>query len=307
MPDFCYYEALEASKTATQPEIVSSYRKLALQHHPDRNRENPNATANFQRVRLLLPSLLTLSPAPLFPNNGTDFSYLTKIQAAYETLSDPAKRARYDSLTSGASRTNTQTSSAFHRTSSTDSNNEWYFDDDDNSNSGFGPGFFDFPFEAFFRRSRFSDRSRPRSPPSYEEMKSFFAEQEAEERTYRDELLADYRAKREEMEIQRLTKVEAKRAKEDAKREAFDKREKNERAAQEKLWEELHPANETERQETCLHSEFWSKIQQKKKFKCGTCGQKRGMVSYKCPHCALLACQVCVNKFSERRRGPKSG
>src|SRR4051812_4480024 len=49
-PDFCYYEALEVTKTATQDEIKSSFRQLAMQRHPDKNPGDPNATANFQKV-----------------------------------------------------------------------------------------------------------------------------------------------------------------------------------------------------------------------------------------------------------------
>jgi curved DNA-binding protein len=58
-----YYDILGVSKSATQEEIKKAYRKLASQHHPDKGGD----TAKFQ-----------------------------EIQTAYETLSDPNKRAEYD-------------------------------------------------------------------------------------------------------------------------------------------------------------------------------------------------------------------
>jgi molecular chaperone DnaJ len=51
--DFCYYKELGVEKTATASEIVSAYRKLAFERHPDRNPNDPEATANFQRVGLI--------------------------------------------------------------------------------------------------------------------------------------------------------------------------------------------------------------------------------------------------------------
>lgn len=58
-----HYQTLGISKTATQEEIKSAYRKLAAKHHPDRGGD----TATFQ-----------------------------KIQAAYNIIGDPAKRSEYD-------------------------------------------------------------------------------------------------------------------------------------------------------------------------------------------------------------------
>ena len=58
-----HYNTLGVPRSATQEEIKKSYRKLAMQHHPDR---------------------------------GGDQNKFQEIQTAYDTLSDPGKRASYD-------------------------------------------------------------------------------------------------------------------------------------------------------------------------------------------------------------------
>jgi molecular chaperone DnaJ len=63
-----YYEVLGVSRTASKEEIKDSYRKLALQYHPDRNKA-PDAEEKFK-----------------------------KISEAYAVLSDDEKRAEYDQL-----------------------------------------------------------------------------------------------------------------------------------------------------------------------------------------------------------------
>ncbi|BCS90677.1 MAG: chaperone protein DnaJ [Candidatus Micrarchaeota archaeon] len=61
-----YYKILGVSRDATQDEIKRAYRRLALQYHPDRNKD-PKAEEIFK-----------------------------KINEAYAVLSDPEKRAAYD-------------------------------------------------------------------------------------------------------------------------------------------------------------------------------------------------------------------
>lgn len=61
------YSVLGVSRTATDDEIHKAYRKLARQHHPDRNPGDKAAESKFKEV-----------------------------QAAYDVLSDKAKREEYD-------------------------------------------------------------------------------------------------------------------------------------------------------------------------------------------------------------------
>jgi len=63
----CLYEVLGVSLQATDEELKKAYRKQALIFHPDKNKDNDEATKNFQLV-----------------------------QQAYEVLSDPHERAWYD-------------------------------------------------------------------------------------------------------------------------------------------------------------------------------------------------------------------
>ena len=61
------YDVLGVPRTASEADIKRAYRRLAKQYHPDRNKDNPDAVARFK-----------------------------EIQEAYDVLSDPEARARYD-------------------------------------------------------------------------------------------------------------------------------------------------------------------------------------------------------------------
>jgi len=62
-----YYQILGVSRTASEKEIKQAYRRLARQYHPDLNPGDKSAEAKFK-----------------------------EINAAYEVLSDPEKRKKYD-------------------------------------------------------------------------------------------------------------------------------------------------------------------------------------------------------------------
>src|SRR5512136_457471 len=63
-----YYEVLGVPRTASKDQIKDTYRKLAMQYHPDRNK-SPDAEEKFK-----------------------------EISEAYAVLSDDEKRAQYDQL-----------------------------------------------------------------------------------------------------------------------------------------------------------------------------------------------------------------
>jgi curved DNA-binding protein len=64
-----YYKTLGVERDASEKEIKKAFRKLARQHHPDVNPDDPKAEERFK-----------------------------EINEAYEVLSDPDKRSKYDRL-----------------------------------------------------------------------------------------------------------------------------------------------------------------------------------------------------------------
>ncbi len=64
-----FYQTLGVSKTASDDELKKAYRKLAMQHHPDRNPGDKKAEEKFK-----------------------------ELSHAYDILSDPQKRAAYDRM-----------------------------------------------------------------------------------------------------------------------------------------------------------------------------------------------------------------
>ena len=69
-----YYEVLEVTKGASADDIKKAYRRLAIKHHPDKNLSDPHAAERFKDISI-----------------------------AYQTLSDPALRKKYNEFGAKAS------------------------------------------------------------------------------------------------------------------------------------------------------------------------------------------------------------
>lgn len=82
-------------------------------------------------------------------------------------------------------------------------------------------------------------------------------------------LRAQKQRREEETEARRLDKANTKKAAEQEKLKAKMVREGEERKKQEQRWAGLNATTDAEKQQTCLHSEFWPRQQQPRKFKVG--------------------------------------
>lgn len=97
---------------------------------------------------------------------------------------------------------------------------------------------------------------------------------------------------------------EQKRKEEEAAAKAKEERSKAEKLRQQKIWEDCGATTTVQKQKACEHTDTWPKVQSKKKgekVKCDSCGKRRGTIAFKCPHCDLVACQVCLSNFAKKR------
>lgn len=67
-----FYQVLGVAENASQDEIKKAYRKLAVKHHPDKNKGNKQAEERFKQIN-----------------------------EAYDVLGDPKKRQQYDAMRQG--------------------------------------------------------------------------------------------------------------------------------------------------------------------------------------------------------------
>lgn len=139
---------------------------------------------------------------------------------------------------------------------------------------------------------------------SPEEARKRKEEKESADAARRKRRADEFRRRKEAEEAQAKAREMAEAAEEAERVLAKERTELMERVRMERIWFAEKANTQEEKQELCLHTKFWAKEKSQKKFKCTTCGQKRGMVGHRCPHCDLLVCQVCLNKFNERRMAP---
>lgn len=137
-------------------------------------------------------------------------------------------------------------------------------------------------------------------PQNYEQQEAMFAEMEAREEEYRKQYREEVAARYEAEEQAKKAKIAAKKEQEDAEKRALAQQQADEKHKQQVRWKEAEATTVSEKQDICLHSQFWPKITQKRKFKCGGCFKKSGMTSFQCPHCSLLVCQTCNIKLRKQ-------
>jgi molecular chaperone DnaJ len=80
-----YYETLGVARGASDDDIKRAFRKMAMEHHPDRNRHDPKSEARFKEVN-----------------------------EAYDILKDPQKKAAYDRFGHAAFENGTGASAGAH-------------------------------------------------------------------------------------------------------------------------------------------------------------------------------------------------
>jgi curved DNA-binding protein len=138
-----YYKILGVDKTASQEEVKKAYRELAKKYHPDKN-----------------------------PGDSTAENKFKDLGEAYEVLSDPEKRKKYDTLGNNWKQAGNTNFDEWFRSYSTSQQGNATFSFEDIFGGGAEGGFTDF-FDLFMGRGsgqqrRQSWRSAPMRGKDYE-------------------------------------------------------------------------------------------------------------------------------------------
>jgi curved DNA-binding protein len=94
-----YYKVLGVSKTATQDEIRSAYRKLARKHHPDLNPNDKEANKKFQQINEANEVLSDPEKRKKYDQYGKDWQHAEAFEKAQQSAG--SGRRRRDSSSSG--------------------------------------------------------------------------------------------------------------------------------------------------------------------------------------------------------------
>ncbi|KAK8095055.1 DnaJ domain protein [Apiospora hydei] len=262
---FDYYAELRIEPTATSQEITAAYRRLALLCHPDRNPDDPTATASFQRL-----------------------------QEAYETLGDFDRKASYD-----ASRLRPgQRPAAFYEDddheSFVDSIIQRYFAGVQEAmareRAAFEAATRLYEAETEAQRRREEEERRTADRILREGRARLAAEQQrAAERKVRAE-------KRKEAE-----REAAARMAEQARQHADERAQQEHRWALHKAV--TRP--DKKKACLHSQFDGWVKHGHRRKPRCEECGEKRSMTTFGCPYCDIMVCPMCRDKLVKAKRDSK--
>ncbi|TDL21575.1 hypothetical protein BD410DRAFT_789696 [Rickenella mellea] len=197
------YEILGLEQESTLEEVKSAYKQLALLHHPDKNKDKPEATSKFQEI-------------------GAAYQTLVK---HFDRINNPRPQRPFP----------------FGGPFGPPEDDKYYYGSDDDDSSDDGLGFYVFIFEEFIHRGRtfaYRPRAHYRRPPTPETEEQYQArlrrtreeQKAAEERRIKGEELrkaaAKERAEKEkrEAEERREAKSRKKKAKAEASRQTAAER-----------------------------------------------------------------------------------
>jgi curved DNA-binding protein len=88
-----YYKVLGISKTASQDEIRSAYRRLARKHHPDLNPNDKEANRKFQQINEANEVLSDPDKRKKYDQYGKDWQHAEAFEKAQQTAGSSRRRS----------------------------------------------------------------------------------------------------------------------------------------------------------------------------------------------------------------------